>query len=244
MNNPFLKNVRRQLGYLGGWAVVALLTACLTDYWSIASDHIVLRSALQAAYVLMVWYPIRYVRNTLSVPLFVLFHVLLLSVVVAIWWGQGLLIIFESMLYIILVLLYYLFFAAAEIKAQQEKLETEESASKPVPTEKLTRISVKKHRELFFIPVTEIICLEANGDYVMLHTAKAKYLKDKSMKYWEAMLPEDLFIRIHRSFILNIEQIAKIELYEKETYRVQMKNGASIKASTAGYKLLKQKMSL
>ena len=115
---------------------------------------------------------------------------------------------------------------------------------KLVPAEKLTRISVKKHRELFFIPVTEIICIEANGDYVMIYTAKSKYLKDRAMKYWEAMLPDDLFIRIHRSFILNIEHIAKIELYEKETYRVQMKNGTSIKASAAGYKLLKQKMNL
>jgi DNA-binding LytR/AlgR family response regulator len=64
------------------------------------------------------------------------------------------------------------------------------------------------------------------------------------MKYWEAMLPNDLFIRIHRSFILNIEHIAKIELYEKETYKVLLKNGTGIKASPAGYKLLKQKMRL
>ncbi|GAP72283.1 response regulator of the LytR/AlgR family [Candidatus Symbiothrix dinenymphae] len=242
MNNPFLKNVRWQLGYFCGWAAIAWLTTCLSDYWSIASDHIVLRTALQAAYILLVWNPIRYVRNTLSVPLFMLFHVLLLSVVVAIWWGQGLLLVPEILLYIIFVLLYYLLCTTAELKAQQEKIAVEASASKLVPAEKLTRISVKKHRALFFIPVTEIIYIEANGDYVMIYTAKAKYLKDKSMKYWETMLPEDLFVRIHRSFILNVEHIAKVELYEKETYKVLLKNGVGIKASAAGYKLLKQKI--
>jgi DNA-binding LytR/AlgR family response regulator len=108
--------------------------------------------------------------------------------------------------------------------------------------EKLTRISVKKRQEIYFIPVNQILYIEANGDYVLIHTSESKYLKDKTMKYWETHLSDDLFVRIHRSFIVNIEHISKIELYEKETYKVQLKNGDSLKASTTGYKLLKQKM--
>jgi DNA-binding LytR/AlgR family response regulator len=64
------------------------------------------------------------------------------------------------------------------------------------------------------------------------------------MKYWETHLPDDLFVRIHRSFIVNVEYISRIDLYEKEIYKVQLKNGNSLKASSAGYKLLKQKMKL
>ena len=65
------------------------------------------------------------------------------------------------------------------------------------------------------------------------------------MKYWETHLPDDCFVRIHRSFIVNIEVIAKIELYEKEIYKVHLKNSETVlKASSSGYKLLKQKMRL
>jgi DNA-binding LytR/AlgR family response regulator len=113
-----------------------------------------------------------------------------------------------------------------------------------IPQEKLTRISVKKRQEIYSIPVRRILYIEANGDYVLIHTPESKYLKDRTMKYWETHLPEDLFVRIHRSFIVNIEYISKIELFEKETYKVQLTTGTGLKASAAGYKLLKQRMQL
>jgi hypothetical protein len=79
--------------------------------------------------------------------------------------------------------------------------------------------------------------------YYIDFTAKAwKAQPEDAGEIENATLPGDLFVRIHRSFIVNIEAIAKIELYEKESYKVQLKSGASIKASAAGYKLLRQKM--
>jgi two-component system LytT family response regulator len=88
--------------------------------------------------------------------------------------------------------------------------------------------------------VNEIIYLEAEGDYVMIHIKDGNYLKEKTMKYFESHLDPEKFIRIHRSFIVNAEAIERIELYDKESYAVLLKNGASLKASTSGYKLLKQ----
>ncbi|MCX6281669.1 MAG: LytTR family transcriptional regulator DNA-binding domain-containing protein [Bacteroidetes bacterium] len=106
--------------------------------------------------------------------------------------------------------------------------------------ELLQRIAVKTRHKVHVIGVGEILYLEAEGDYVMIHTKEGNYLKEKTMKYFESHLDPEKFIRIHRSFIVNAEAIERIELYDKESYSVLLKNGASLKASTSGYKLLKQ----
>ena len=108
----------------------------------------------------------------------------------------------------------------------------------------LTRIAVKDRQQIHVIPVNDIDYLEADGDYVKLHTGKKAYLKEKTMKYFEENLPAQQFIRIHRSYIVNVNEVAKIELYEKESYRVHLKNGEALKASSSGYKALKAAVSL
>jgi len=104
----------------------------------------------------------------------------------------------------------------------------------------LQRIAVKTRHKVHVIGVTEIIYLEAEGDYVMIHTKDGNYLKEKTMKYFESHLDPEKFIRIHRSYIVNAEAIERIELYDKESYSVLLKNGSNLRASTSGYKLLKQ----
>lgn len=106
--------------------------------------------------------------------------------------------------------------------------------------ELLQRIAVKTRHKVHVIGVPEILYLEAEGDYVMIHTKDGNYLKEKTMKYFETHLDSDKFIRIHRSYIVNAESIERIELYDKESYSVLLKNGASLRASSSGYKQLKQ----
>jgi two-component system LytT family response regulator len=119
------------------------------------------------------------------------------------------------------------------------------SATFAMPTtEALTRIAVKDRQQIHVIPVNDIDYIEADGDYVKLHTAKSAYLKEKTMKYFEENLPAQQFIRIHRSYIVNVNEVSKIELYEKENYRVHLKNGEHLKASSNGYKALKPAVSL
>jgi len=125
----------------------------------------------------------------------------------------------------------------------QPELQTFKNAVAP-PTGTLTRIAVKDRQQIHVIPVNDIDYLEADGDYVKLHTAKKAYLKEKTMKYFEENLPSGQFIRIHRSYIVNVNEVAKIELYEKESYRVHLKNGEHLKASSNGYKALKAAVSL
>jgi two-component system, LytTR family, response regulator len=110
--------------------------------------------------------------------------------------------------------------------------------------EYLQRIAVKTRHKIEVIPVTDISHIEADDDYVTIHTGTEKYLKEKTMKYMESHLDPTQFVRIHRSYIVNVNQIARLELYQKETYHVLLKNGVSIRASATGYKELKQLLNL
>lgn len=110
--------------------------------------------------------------------------------------------------------------------------------------EYLVRIAVKSRHKVSVIPVDEIIFLEAEGDYVMIHTKETRHLKEKTMKYFETHLDPEYFIRIHRSFIVNARFIDRIEYYDKENYAVLTKTGDKLKASASGYKLLKQALNM
>ena len=108
----------------------------------------------------------------------------------------------------------------------------------------LARIAVKIRHKVHVIPVQDIRYIEADGDYVTIHTEKDKFLKEKTMKYFETHLDPARFIRIHRSTIINIDFMDKLEYYDKESYAVLMKDGASLRASTSGYKVLKEALKL
>jgi two-component system LytT family response regulator len=108
----------------------------------------------------------------------------------------------------------------------------------------LQRIAVKSRHKVTVVPIDEIVYLEAEGDYVMLHTRDAKHLKEKTMKYFETHLDPSQFIRIHRSYIINAQFIDRIEYYDKENYAVLTKTGAKLRASTTGYKILKQALNM
>jgi hypothetical protein len=107
----------------------------------------------------------------------------------------------------------------------------------------LEHIAVKSGQKIHIIPVSDIFYLQAFGDYVYIFTNTGKYLKEQTMKYFENNLPIQ-FIRIHRSYIVNIESISRIERYEKQNQLLTLKNGHKIKISTTGYKLLRQKLNL
>lgn len=108
------------------------------------------------------------------------------------------------------------------------------------PDEKLSRVVVKKGSEIHVLAVESIIYFEAQDDYVMIYTKDSRYLKQKTMKYYESNLEESQFVRTHRSFIVNIQQIAKLELYDKESYMIILKSGQKLKSSKSGYKKLKE----
>lgn len=103
----------------------------------------------------------------------------------------------------------------------------------------LERIVIKNGSKIEMIHFYDVTYIETYGDYVWIHTEKAKYLKQKTMKEFEELLPTT-FLRVHRSFLVNIPFIQKLELYEKNSYQLLLKNGAKVSVSKSGYKELKE----
>lgn len=101
------------------------------------------------------------------------------------------------------------------------------------------RIVVKTGSKVKIIPVQEIQYLEAEDDFVKIVTAEGSFLKNKTMSFYEQSLDPNLFVRVHRSFIVHIGQITKIEPYQKETHMAILRNGQQIPISKTGYPKLK-----
>lgn len=108
----------------------------------------------------------------------------------------------------------------------------------------LGRVVVRSGQKIHVIMVPEIICIQSDRDYVQIVSDHGKFLKEETMKYLEANLPETLFVRVHRSYIVHIEKIAGIEAYGKQNQLLILKNGDKIKASVAGYKSLRDALGL
>jgi len=111
-----------------------------------------------------------------------------------------------------------------------------------VSQEYLRRVVIKSGSKVVVLPVDEIHYLEAADDYVEVHTARDQYLKQKTMNYFEQHLDPDLFIRVHRSFIVSIPQISKLEPYSKDSFVLLLKNGKEVNVSKSGYKNLKERL--
>ncbi len=134
----------------------------------------------------------------------------------------------------------------AELERQLAELTTETSAkevSTPSKDGTIDRISVKKGAEIAILPVKELLYIEACGDYVVLHTAAGRHVKEQTMKFYETSLPET-FVRVHRSYIVNTDTIVRIEQAGKENYTLKLRDGSTLRISPAGYKLLRERLSL
>lgn len=140
----------------------------------------------------------------------------------------------------------------AALKKWQEKrsIETPEKQSinlSEVPAkqpEERVRIVVKAGNDIRIIPVQDVLYLEAYDDYVKIHTKDGLFLKKKTMGYYEQTLDSTQFVRVHRSFILPITQITRIEPLEKDSHVALLKNGVRIPLSKSGYTKLRTVLGL
>jgi len=82
--------------------------------------------------------------------------------------------------------------------------------------------------------------LEAQDDYVRIHSEGGRFMKKKTMQFFEDHLNPNMFIRIHRSSIININSIKQMELYEKDSYRVILKDDTKLPVSKTGLQKLKE----
>ncbi len=106
--------------------------------------------------------------------------------------------------------------------------------------ELLRRIVVKNRNNIQIISVQDINYLEAQDDYVMIYTVKGRFLKQRRLKYYEENLDPKNFVRVHRSYIVRIDQISRLEKYEKESFKIILINKSIVPVSKNGYKKLKE----
>ncbi|MBB1647052.1 MULTISPECIES: LytTR family DNA-binding domain-containing protein [Sphingobacterium] len=105
---------------------------------------------------------------------------------------------------------------------------------------KIDRIVVKTGTQIKIIPIDTVKYLESYDDYVKIHTKDGMYLKNKTMAFFEKSLDPNQFVRIHRSFIIKVDQLAKLEPYEKDSYIAALTSGEKLNISKSGYARLKQ----
>ncbi|MCH2223986.1 MAG: LytTR family DNA-binding domain-containing protein [Crocinitomicaceae bacterium] len=104
------------------------------------------------------------------------------------------------------------------------------------------RIVIKDRDKIKIVPTKNISCIEAYDDYVKIHTPKKTYLKKKTLTHYEQSLNSADFIRIHRSFVINIHFLTGIENYEKNSYRAILSDERRVPISRTAYKSLKEKL--
>lgn len=106
------------------------------------------------------------------------------------------------------------------------------------------RVVVKEGGNIRIIPIHEIIYIEAYDDYVKIYTAKEMFLKKKTMGFFESSLDASQFLRVHRSYIIQLAQLTRIEPFEKESHLALLKNGTKIPLSKSGYTKLKEALGI
>jgi len=129
----------------------------------------------------------------------------------------------------------------------KEKLERREyppqqeiiSSARP-KGETIERVLVRDGSRVFVIPAEKIDYVEAQDDYIAIRSEGKTHLKKQRLSDLQALLDPKRFVRVHRSYILNIDRIARLELYAKDSRMAILKDGTQLQVSRSGYDKLKE----
>src|SRR5688572_6520857 len=125
--------------------------------------------------------------------------------------------------------------ARARLNAKEDvPIEDLVNAARP-RTGPVERVLIRDGAQVHVLPVEKIDFVEAQDDYVCFKSEGKDYLKDQTMGALEAQLDPTRFVRIHRSYLLNIERIGRVELYAKDSRVAILRDGRRLPVSRAGY---------
>jgi len=259
--HPFLQNGGRTSLYILVLGVAALaLGGALAPLPGVGFGQGVGAGAVLAlifgGLVLLLWNALRYGATGMALTccvLAVLFVALWLGIsalCIMFLWPAGWLVrllpalpflaLTGTLLYTTATLTYLRILAGIEAEENtQETFEAQQPAEEP-----LENIAVKSGRKIDVVPVSEIRYLKAEGDYVTIHTSSGHFVKEQTMKYFERNLPPTQFVRVHRSCIVNMRTILRIERYAKGEQLLVLQGGTTIRVSEAGYRELKTRLKL
>lgn len=106
--------------------------------------------------------------------------------------------------------------------------------------EYLSRIMIKESDRIFFLPVEDIDWIEASGNYVCIHSGGEQHMLRETMTNMEKRLDPNIFYRVHRSTIINLDKVKELEQWFHGDYQIIMENGKKLTLSR-NYKELLQK---
>ena len=104
----------------------------------------------------------------------------------------------------------------------------------------LERVVIRDGPHVHVLPVERIDFVEAQDDYISFHSGEKAYLKEQTLADLEGQLDARRFVRIHRSYLLNIERLARVELYAKDSRIAILTGGKKLPVSRSGYQRLQQ----
>lgn len=105
---------------------------------------------------------------------------------------------------------------------------------------KLERILIREEARVHVLPIDTIDYIEAEDDYLSFVVAGKRHRKQQTMSDLESQLDATRFVRIHRSFILNIDRLARLELYSKDSWLAILNDGKQLPVSRTGHARLKE----
>jgi two-component system LytT family response regulator len=108
-------------------------------------------------------------------------------------------------------------------------------AASRMPGEYADRIVVKEGARVHVIPAGKLDYAEAQDDYVALHSEGRTWLKQQTISSLEAGLDPRRFLRLHRSYIVNVDRIARVEANTKDTWLAVLTDGSKLPVSRGGY---------
>src|SRR5262249_33611526 len=103
------------------------------------------------------------------------------------------------------------------------------------PGAKLERVLIRSGAAVHVLPISKIDYIAEQDDYVSVHSEGKQFLKQQTMSEVEASLDPSRFVRIHRSYMLNIDRLSKLELYAKDSHAAILRDGVRLPVSRSGY---------
>ena len=143
-------------------------------------------------------------------------------------------------------------YSAERFESALERARQRLHLRQPAPTElaqtargsgiPLERILIKEGARVHIVPIAQVDYLEAQDDYVAVHNTGRKFLKQQTISSLEAALDPQRFVRIHRSYIVNVEKIVRIEPYSKDSRVAVLQDGTRLPVSQSGFSRLSKLM--
>jgi len=139
---------------------------------------------------------------------------------------------------------------SAALERVRERLRTLEpapsaarlAASARVPGRPLERVLVREEGRVHVVPVGELDYVEAQDDYLCLVHRGRKLRKQQTLGDLEAQLDPERFVRIHRSYLLNVERLARLDLYARDSWLAILADGTRLPVSRAGHARLRERI--